>query len=82
MAIPSPFHGSPFAYDAAGKDYLIWQVVNPSTWLMPILISLVVLALAVHSVAFAIPGRAWTNQKLVKAPVAVAAPAAAKPAAK
>jgi len=58
-----------FDYKPGEQDYRIWLVVNPSTWLMPIFIALVVLALAVHTVAFAIPGRAWTNHK---APVAVA----------
>ena len=75
----TPFHGSPFAYNAAEQDYRIWLVVNPSTWLMPIFIALVVLALAVHTVAFAIPGRAWTNHKAPA--VAVEAPVVAAPAA-
>jgi len=74
----TPFHRSPFEYNAAEQDYLIWQVINPSTFLMPIFIALTVLALLVHTVAFAIPGRAWTNHKAapvaVVAPVAVAAP--------
>jgi light-harvesting protein B-800-850 alpha chain len=70
----TPFHRSPFEYSPAEKDYLFWLVVDPSKWLMPIFIALVVLALAVHSMAFAIPGRAWTNHKA--APVAVVAPAA------
>jgi len=76
----TPFHGSPFEYNAAEQDYRIWLVVNPSTWLIPIFIALTVLAIAVHTVAFAIPGRAWHNHKAapvaVEAPVAVAAPAA------
>lgn len=71
---------SPFEYKPAEQDYRIWMVVNPSTWLIPIFIALTVLALAVHFVAFAIPGRAWTNHKAapvaVEAPVAVAAPVA------
>jgi hypothetical protein len=70
----TPFHRSPFEYAQVAKeqDYLIWQVVNPSTWLFPIFIALTVLALFVHTVAFAIPGRAWTNHKAVQ--VAVVAP--------
>ncbi|WP_295389069.1 light-harvesting antenna LH1, alpha subunit [uncultured Thiodictyon sp.] len=71
----TPFHRSPWAYDAAGQDYLIWQVINPSTFLMPMFIALTILAIAVHTVAFSIPGRAWTNHKA--APVAVEAPAVA-----
>ena len=46
---------------------------------VPIFIALTVLALAVHSVAFAIPGRAWTNHKApvvaVEAPAVAATPA-------
>jgi light-harvesting protein B-800-850 alpha chain len=78
----TPFHGSPWAYAQVAKeqDYKFWLVVNPSTWLMPIFIALVVLAIAVHTVAFSIPGRAWTNHKApvaaVAAPAAVEAPAA------
>jgi len=69
----TPFHRSPFEYNPSASDYLFWQVVDPAKWLMPIFIALVILALAVHSVAFKIPGRAWTNHKA--APVAVVAPA-------
>ena len=72
--MPTPLVRSPFEYSPAEKDYLFWTVVNPSKWLMPILFSLLILAIAVHAVAFAIPGRAWTNQKA--APVAMVAPAA------
>jgi light-harvesting protein B-800-850 alpha chain len=67
------FHGSPFEHNTA-EDYRIWLVVNPSTWLVPIFIALTILAIAIHQVAFSIPGRAWTNQK-AEAPVAVEAPA-------
>lgn len=69
-----------FDYKPSEQDYRIWLVVNPSTWLMPIFMALVVLALAVHLVAFSIPGRAWTNQKapvVEVAPVAVVEPAPA-----
>jgi light-harvesting protein B-800-850 alpha chain len=62
-----------FDYKPGEQDYRFWLVVNPSTWLVPIFIALTVLAIAVHTVAFAIPGRAWTNHKH---PVAAAAPAA------
>jgi light-harvesting protein B-800-850 alpha chain len=74
-----PFHGSPFEYanKASEEDYRIWLVVNPSTWLVPIFIALTILAIAIHQVAFSIPGRAWTNQK-AEAPVAVEAPAPAQ----
>jgi light-harvesting protein B-800-850 alpha chain len=79
----TPFHRSPFEYAQVAKeqDYLIWLVVNPSTWLIPIFIALTILALAVHVVAFKIPGRAWINHKhpvAVEAPVAVVARAPAQ----
>lgn len=69
----TPFHRSPFEYAQVAKeqDYLFWQVVNPSIWLIPIFISLVILALIIHVFAFKLPDRAWTNHKL---PVAVEAP--------
>ncbi len=35
-------------------DWKIWMVVNPSTWLMPILFSLLILGIAVHAAVFAI----------------------------
>jgi hypothetical protein len=31
-------------------DWKVWLVVNPATWLMPILFAVLVIALAVHSV--------------------------------
>jgi light-harvesting protein B-800-850 alpha chain len=31
-------------------DWKVWLVVNPGTWLMPILFAVLVIALAVHSV--------------------------------
>ncbi|GAB0149944.1 light-harvesting protein [Marichromatium gracile] len=39
-------------------DWKIWMVVNPATWLMPILFSVLVVALAVHAVVFSI-GLGW-----------------------
>ncbi|AFL73938.1 light-harvesting antenna LH1, alpha subunit [Thiocystis violascens] len=39
-------------------DWKIWLVVNPSTWLMPIFYALLVLAIAVHWVVFAV-GLGW-----------------------
>ncbi|MBK1647047.1 light-harvesting antenna LH1, alpha subunit [Rhabdochromatium marinum] len=35
-------------------DWKVWMVVNPSTWLMPMFLSLLVLAIAVHAAVFAI----------------------------
>ncbi|WP_082806294.1 light-harvesting antenna LH1, alpha subunit [Marichromatium gracile] len=39
-------------------DWKIWMVVNPATWLMPILYAVLVIALAVHAVVFA-AGFGW-----------------------
>lgn len=71
----TPFHGSPFAYAQAAKDqdYRFWLVVNPSTWLVPILLAVLGIALLVHSYALSLPGRGFA--KPVAAPVAVVAPA-------
>ena len=40
-------------------DWKLWLVVNPSTWLMPILFSLLILGLAVHAYVFSVPGFGW-----------------------
>jgi light-harvesting protein B-800-850 alpha chain len=71
----TPFHGSPWAYAQTAKeqDYRMWLVVNPSTWLMPILFAVLIIALVVHSYAINLPGRGFA--KPVAAPVAVVAPA-------
>jgi light-harvesting protein B-800-850 alpha chain len=65
-------------YKPAEQDYRIWLVVNPSTWLMPMMLSLLVLGIAVHAAVFSIApaGMLFVNDE---APVA-AAPAAAAPA--
>jgi hypothetical protein len=60
-----------FDYKPLEQDYRIWLVVNPATWLVPILAAVLVIALAVHVYAFSLPGNAWTPP----APAAVEAPA-------
>ena len=56
-----------FDYRPLEQDYRIWLVLNPATWLVPILAAVLVIALAVHVYAFSLPGNAWTPA----APVAV-----------
>ncbi len=40
-------------------DWKVWLVVNPATWLMPILFALLILGLAVHGYVFSVPGFGW-----------------------
>jgi light-harvesting complex 1 alpha chain len=40
-------------------DWKVWLVLNPATWLMPILFAVLVIALAVHSMVFSLPQYAW-----------------------
>jgi len=63
------------AYKPYEQDYRFWLVVNPAVWLMPILLTVFVIALFIHGYAFTLKGQAWTNHKAA-APVAVEAPAA------
>jgi light-harvesting protein B-800-850 alpha chain len=39
-------------YKPAEQDYRMWLVVNPGTWLIPILVIVLGVALVVHSVVF------------------------------
>ena len=36
-------------------DWKIWLVLNPATWLMPILFAVLSIALAVHWMVFSLP---------------------------
>ena len=40
-------------------DWKIWLVVNPATWLMPILFAVAIIALLVHDYAINLPGRGF-----------------------
>ncbi len=40
-------------------DWKMWLVVNPATWLMPILFAVLIIALVVHSYAINLPGRGF-----------------------
>jgi light-harvesting protein B-800-850 alpha chain len=63
-------------YKPLEQDHKFWMVVNPATWLMPILIVVAAVAVMVHLYAFSLPGQGF-HAKVAAAPVAVeAAPAA------
>jgi len=73
-----------FNYKPKEQDYRIWLVVNPATWLIPILIAVFALALLLHGLLFSISpyGAYWGHDMGQAAPAAVeAAPAPAAPAA-
>ncbi len=40
-------------------DWKFWLVVNPSTWMMPILFAVLIVALLVHTYAIHLPGRGF-----------------------
>jgi hypothetical protein len=61
-----------FNYKPKEQDYRIWLVVNPATWLVPILAATLVIALGVHAMVFSLPEYAWSPDE---AAPAVAAPA-------
>ncbi len=69
------------SYKPAEQDYRFWLVVDPSKWLIPTFIALLLLAIAVHSYAFTLPGQGWTAKQKT-APVAAAPAPVAAPAAK
>jgi len=71
---------TPFDYKPLEQDYRMWLVVNPSTWLMPILFAVLIIALVVHSYAINLPGRGFAGAAaapVVAAPAVVVAPAPA-----
>jgi light-harvesting protein B-800-850 alpha chain len=70
---------TPFQYNPQEQDYRIWLVINPATWLIPILMSVFLLGILIHAFLFtASPYNAyWGGAE--EAPVAAveAAPAPA-----
>ena len=40
-------------------DWKFWLVVDPSTWLLPILLTVLVVAIAIHLFVLGLPGFAW-----------------------
>ncbi|AFL72344.1 light-harvesting antenna LH1, alpha subunit [Thiocystis violascens] len=61
-------------YKPLEQDYRFWMVVNPGTWLIPILMVVLGIALLVHMYAFSLPGQGF-SAKAEAAPVVEAAPA-------
>lgn len=66
-------------YKPKEQDYRIWMVVNPSVWLLPILVAVLLTALAVHNTVLNSPKYNFLAA-VEEAPVA-AAPAVEAPAA-
>ncbi len=64
-------------YKPLEQDHKFWMVVNPATWLMPILIVVAAVAVMVHLYAFSLAGQGFHAKA---APAAVAAAPAAEPA--
>jgi light-harvesting protein B-800-850 alpha chain len=63
-------------YKPLEQDYRFWMVVNPATWLMPILIVVGAIAVIVHLYAFSLPGQGF-HAKAAPAVEAAPAPVAA-----
>lgn len=62
-------------YKPLEQDYRFWMVVNPGTWLVPILLVVAAVAVTVHLYAFSLPGQGFHA-----APAVAAAPAAVEAA--
>jgi light-harvesting protein B-800-850 alpha chain len=73
-----------FNYKPKEQDYRIWLVVNPATWLIPILLAVFILAILIHTLLYTIsPYNSYWSPDFgqAAAPAAEAAPAPAAPAA-
>jgi light-harvesting protein B-800-850 alpha chain len=66
-------------YKPAEQDYRFWLVVNPARWMIPMAVTVLVVAVLVHLVAYSLPGQGYPRghaAKAAAAPVAAEAPAA------
>ncbi|MFP4076471.1 MAG: hypothetical protein ACLFQ1_08725 [Halochromatium sp.] len=68
-----------FDYKPKERDYLLWTVVHPGVWLLPIMIVVLLTALAVHSFVLADGSKYNFLAATAEAPAEEAAPAAAEP---
>ncbi|MBK5937827.1 light-harvesting antenna LH1, alpha subunit [Halochromatium roseum] len=50
-----------FNYKPAEHDYRIWLVINPAVWLIPIFALVLLVAIAVHAMVFAMPEYSWSK---------------------
>ncbi|MCF7976872.1 MAG: light-harvesting protein [Chromatiaceae bacterium] len=48
-------------YKPAEHDYRIWLVINPAVWLIPMFALVLLVALAVHAMVFAMPEYSWSK---------------------
>jgi light-harvesting complex 1 alpha chain len=64
-------------------DWKVWLVVNPATWLIPILMSVFLLGILIHAFLFSVSpyGEYWGGSEAAAPAAEVAAPAPAAPAA-
>jgi hypothetical protein len=68
-------------YKPSERDYLVWTVVHPGVWLIPILVVTLLIALAVHATVLRDGGKYDFYAPAAEAPAVEAAPAAEAPAA-
>ncbi|MBK5930699.1 light-harvesting protein [Halochromatium salexigens] len=67
-----------FDYKPKERDYLLWTVVHPGVWLLPIMIVVLLTALAVHSYVLADGSKYNFLVAAEEAPAEVAPAAAAE----
>jgi hypothetical protein len=74
-----------FNYKPKEQDYRIWLVINPATWLIPILLAVFILAILIHTLLYTVsPYNSYWSPDFGQAAAATAAapaPAAEAPAA-